>query len=237
MNSENKNVKVLLVDDDTLLGNELAEQLAGYGYTVSHFSSVKDIAATIDAMQPDVLVFDVEIGTENGIEAAQSLYDGNPSLPIIFISSHHADEMKEKGLRAGGVAYLDKPFTPKLLAAHIDRFARMTKSNTATFSNLMPIGTTQLDTKNRVLIFEDGSIADLRPMEFVILREFVNHLNEIVSREDVYLAVWGRETAYYNEQSLNNYIRRLRTVLERDDNVEITLHRGLGYKLKVKTEN
>ena len=101
----------------------------------------------------------------------------------------------------------------------------------------MPIGTTQLDTKNRVLIFEDGSIADLRPMEFVILREFVNHLNEIVSREDVYLAVWGRETAYYNEQSLNNYIRRLRTVLERDDNVEITLHRGLGYKLKVKTEN
>ena len=116
MNSENKNVKVLLVDDDTLLGNELAEQLAGYGYTVSHFSSVKDIAATIDAMQPDVLVFDVEIGTENGIEAAQSLYDGNPSLPIIFISSHHADEMKEKGLRAGGVAYLDKPFTPKLFS-------------------------------------------------------------------------------------------------------------------------
>lgn len=228
-------IKVLLVDDDTILGNEVCGELNERGFETIYLSAVYGVSEAIGRFQPDVLVFDVEIGRENGIQVALDLFKGNPSLPIIFISSHHEVEMKEAGLSAGAVAYLDKPFSIKLLVAHIDRFARMTKTNTETYSNLLTIGSTQLDTKNRALIFDDGSIVDLRPMEFVILKELVLHANEIVSREEMYFAVWKKDTAYYNEQSLNNYIRRLRNMLEPDNKVEILLHRGVGYKLKVES--
>ena len=167
-------------------------------------------------------------------EMALKLFKGNPALPIIFISSHHEVEMKEAGLSAGAVAYLDKPFSIKLLVAHIDRFVRMTKSSSGTFSNIVPISSMQLDTKNRALIFKDGAIVDLRPMEFNILRELATRMNEVVSREDMYVAVWDKEKAFYNEQSLNNYIRRLRGILEPDEKVEISMHRGMGYKLRVE---
>ncbi|MDD4799480.1 MAG: response regulator transcription factor [Proteiniphilum sp.] len=230
-------IKVLLVDDDTLLGNTVADELNKRGYETVYLSAVYGVSEAIRQFLPDVLVFDVEIGKENGIETAINLFKGNPSLPIIFISSHHEDEMKEAGLMAGAVAYIDKPFTAKLLIAHIDRFTRMTKNASDTSANLFPISSMQLDMKNRALIFEDGSIVDLRPMEFNILRELTIHVNEIVSREDMYEVVWDKDTSYYNEQSLNNYIRRLRNILEPDNKVEISLHRGLGYKLKVKSED
>lgn len=237
MSMNTSKVKVLLVDDDTLLGNTVAMELNKRGYETTYLSAVYGVSEAIRQFSPDVLVFDVEIREENGIRVAMDLFNGNPDLPIIFISSHHEDEMKEAGLMAGAVAYIDKPFTPKLLIAHIDRFTRMTKKASDTSANLFPISSMQLDMKNRALIFENGSIADLRPMEFTILRELALHVNETVSREDMYKAVWDKDIAYYNEQSLNNYIRRLRNILEPDDNVEISVHRGLGYKLKVKSED
>lgn len=110
----------------------------------------------------------------------------------------------------------------------------MTDINANSFSNLITISSMQLDTKNRALIFKDGAIIDLRHMEFSILKEMVTHLNEFVHREELCKSIWGSNSNHYNEQSLNNYIRRLRTIFEQDGKVEITLHRGLGYRLNVK---
>ncbi len=225
-------VKVLLVDDDTLLGNAVASELNKRGYETVYLSAVYGVSETIRQFSPDVLVFDVEIGNENGIETAMNLFKGNPTLPIIFISSHHEDEMKVAGLMAGGVSYIDKPFTAKLLSAHIDRFTRMKAKQTEAPGHIVSLANVQLDTQNRVLIFSDGSITDLRPMEYVILKELFARFNEIVSREEMYQAIWSDDTAFYNEQSLNNYIRRLRAILEKNSGLIIQLHRSLGYRLK-----
>lgn len=232
-----KKIKVLLVDDDTLLGNTVADELNKRGYETVYLSAVFGVSEAIREFSPDVLVFDVEIGKENGIQVALDLYKGNPTLPIIFISSHKEDEIKEAGLMAGAVAYMEKPFTAKLLKAHIDRFTRMTKKTPETPTHIVRLGNVQLDMHNRVVIFSDGSIADLRPMEFIILKELSARLNEIVSREEMYVAIWGMDKAMYNEQSLNNYIRRLRAILDKNSGLEIQLIRGVGYKLREKEGN
>ena len=232
MNRQNENIKVLLVDDDTILGKGIVEELNERGYTASYLSSVQGVTEAIRTKQPDVLVFDVEIGKENGIEMAQNLFDGNPTLPIIFISSHHADEMKEKGLEAGAVAYLDKPFSVRLLAAHIDRFTRARqKSATPDNELLQKVGNIQFDIRNRALITEDDKIKELRPMEFNILRKLIANSNQLVSRDDILYAAWEGQEEYYNNQSLNNYIRRLRNLLEEHSNLEVHVHRGIGYSL------
>lgn len=223
---------MLLVDDDTLLGNSVAEELNKRGYETTYLSATYGVSEAIAQLQPDVLVFDVEIGKENGIQVALELFRGNPALPIIFISSHHEDEFKEAGLLAGAVAYLDKPFSAKLLSAHIDRFTRMARKSPEAPGHILPLGNGQLDVRNRALITSQGKIVDLRPMEFNIIEKLVACSGEMVSRDDLYRAIWSDDTAYYNEQSLNNYIRRLRTILEKTQvGVEINLQRGLGYRL------
>lgn len=228
-------IKILLVDDDIIFGNSITEELNERGYETTYLNATYGVSEAIRQLQPNVLVFDVQIGEENGIELALKLFKGSPVLPIILISSHHDIELKEAGFSAGAVAYWDKPFSIRILVTHIDRFVRMTKSDSGTFSGIIPIHSMQLDTKNRTLIFGDGSIVDLRPMEFNILRELATHLNQIVSREDMCVAVWGKVEDYYSGQSLNNYICRLRNILERDTKVKISLNRGLGYKLKVES--
>lgn len=230
-----KKIKVLLVDDDVVLGSSVVGELNKRGYEATYLSATYGVEEAIKQLMPDVLVFDVEIGKENGIEMAEGLFKVSPSLPIIFISSHNEDETKEAGLMAGGVAYIDKPFSLKLLLAHIDRFTRIKKLVPETPKHILPIGKTLLDTRNRTLILADGSMLDLRPMEYVILKKLTDHFNEIVSREDFYLAIWKKETDFYNEQSLNNYIRRVRVMLESNDTgLEVILQRGMGYKLRNK---
>ena len=232
MNRQSEKIKVLLVDDDTILGKGFVEELNERGYKASYLSSVQGVTEVIRTMQPDILVFDVEIGKENGIEMAHNLFDGNPTLPIIFISSHHADEMKEKGLQAGAVAYLDKPFSVRLLAAHIDRFTRARQKSATTDNELLQkVGNIQFDIRNRALITEDNQIKELRPMEFNILRKLITNFNQLVSRDDILYAAWEGQAEYYNDQSLNNYIRRLRNLLKDNSNLIIQLHKGVGYSL------
>ncbi len=229
---EERKKRVLLVDDDMMLSHLLVNELKEKGYDVHYQSSVCGVGDAIRAFSPDVLVLDVEIGDENGIEYANELFGGNPHLPIIFISSHHEEYMKMNGLTAGGVSYLDKPFSSKLLAAHIERFARTNNISSKDDDNIVKLGNALLDIRNHALIMPDGNIKGLRPMEFNILKRLLLKADEIVSRKDLFYSVWEDKKTCYNDQSLNNYIRRLRTLLE-DSHTGLTilLHRNMGYQL------
>ncbi len=226
-------IKVLLVDDDVLLGSSIVDELNKRGYDATYLSAAYGVAEAISKINPHILIFDVEIGKENGIEMAQELFNGNPTLPVIFISSHREDETKEAGLMAGAVAYIEKPFSARLLSAHIDRFTRKTKLTSENPEHIITIGNAQLDTRNRALVFVGEKIIDLRPMEYAILKKLTDNFNEIVSRDDLYIAVWGEDTAFYNEQSLNNYVRRVRVLLEKNSTgLEVCSFRQKGYKLQ-----
>lgn len=236
INMKKHKTKVLLVDDDILLGNSITRELNERGYEITFLNSAYGVDEAIRRLSPDVLVFDVEIGKENGITLAYDLYAGNPSLPILFISSHHDEKLKEESLLfAGAVAYLDKPFSVNLLSAHIDRFSRKGLGMSPVNNKLLQkAGNGLLDLKNRALLTESGNIKELRPMEFNILKKLVEHFSDFVSREDIFYAAWEGQSNYYNDQSLNNYIRRLRILLEENTNLEIHTLRGMGYKLNEK---
>ena len=234
---KNQKIKVVLVDDDIILGNAITNELNERAYEVTFLNSIYGLDDAIRDLSPDVLILDVEIGKDNGIALAYDLYDGNPSLPIIFISSHHDEKFKEEGLLfAGAVAYLDKPFSAKLLAAHIDRFTCEKIGGSSTYNkHVKKIGNALFDLRNKALLIEDGNIKELRPMEFNILNKLVAHFENFVSREDVLYAAWEGQSEFYNNQSLNNYIRRLRVILEENTNLEINSSRRSGYQLKEKS--
>jgi DNA-binding response OmpR family regulator len=225
-------VKVLLVDDDIQFGGLLTKELSELGkYDVEYLNNVFGISEAIGTIQPDVLVFDVKIGRENGIEIIEKLYQGNPDLPTIFISSNNTDDMNEKGLLSAGAShYLSKPFTVRALIARIEHSLR-NRSYAQDNEHIKRFGNVQFDTCNRALIFENGKIESLRPMEYAIFKILTDHFGQTVSRLALMAAAWEGQEAYYSEQGLNNCIHRLRVMLEKESNLGIKTVRQFGYQL------
>ncbi len=74
-------------------------------------------------------------------------------------------------------------------------------------------------------------------MDYIVLKKLIDCFDDAVPRENFYSAIWGKKTELYNEQSLNNYIRRIRVMLEKNNTgVEVYLHRGVGYRLRKRVE-
>ena len=102
-------IKVLLIDDDTLLGNILTTALTMEGMEVHYQSSLTGLKAIVNEFQPNIAVLDIEVGTGDGITRMTDIRQVTDTLPVIIISSHtEADEVK-RALQQGAIVYLKKP--------------------------------------------------------------------------------------------------------------------------------
>lgn len=102
--------KVLFIDDDVMLGNIVTMALTEEGYAVHQQNSLTGIKAVVNEFRPAIIVMDVEIGVEDGIDVMPELYAVSPEIPIIVISSHTESNELIRALRNGAIAYLKKPF-------------------------------------------------------------------------------------------------------------------------------
>ena len=90
-----RRIKVLLIDDDTLLGNILTTTLTMEGMEVHYQSSLTGLKAIVQEFQPNIAVLDIEVGTGDGITRMPDIRKVTDTLPVIIISSHtEADEVK-----------------------------------------------------------------------------------------------------------------------------------------------
>lgn len=209
-------IKVLLVDDDTLLGDMVSSALTENGYIVHFQNSLTGIISAIREFNPSILVFDVEIGEEDGINCAKEIFASFPSIPVLFISSHTEIESVTRGIRAGGVGYLRKPFEMEELKALIDRFALPRKKIKG-----IPIGDNySLHTETKKLFYQSTPVKQLSPHEFMTLRMLVQNRDEILSYNTLSKKVWGKDYSQ-TENSMNNLISRLRKLLANDSKVNI----------------
>ena len=123
--------------------------LTSLGYEVHFQNSLLGINAVIGEFNPGVIVLDVEIGKQNGIEEAENILKYYPNIPVIFISSLSQIENISKGLSAGGVCFLKKPFDIQELEAYIHRFSYDNPQE-----NVISIGMYSLELTNQKLIFK-----------------------------------------------------------------------------------
>src|SRR5690554_2797995 len=112
-------LKVLFVDDDLEFGQIITLGLTRLGHKVHFQTSLAGIDEAIVQFAPAMIVLDVEIGEDNGIDKAKELLSLFPSIPILFVSSHTDVSFVTKGIAAGGVNYLKKPFDIRELDAYI----------------------------------------------------------------------------------------------------------------------
>lgn len=221
--------KVLLIDDDIDLGGLLNMALTSLGYEVHFQNSLTGINGMIKEFKPDILVLDVEIGKQNGINEAETIIKHFPYIPIIFISSHTQIENISKGLSVGGVSFIKKPFEIQELDAYIQRFSQKYSSD-----DIIMIGLYSLELNDQKLVFKKEIVKHLSPLEKNGLLLLINNKNKIVSREVFSYELWGTEFSTDIEAALNNLISKLRKMINKDTRISIDTIKFKGYKLVFK---
>lgn len=224
-------IKVLFVDDDTVLGNIATLALNQAGYEVHFQTSLCGIVEVLNELVPNIIILDVEIGNKNGIDTVPELLQQAPDTPILFISSHTDVDYVVKSMQLGAIGYLKKPFDIKELIAYVERFAPFKKD---TCKDFITIGEFQLRHDDYVLIKDGMEMKKLTPFEYKLLFLLAKNQDKVVTREEIETELWGNNTVGSSEYSINNYIIRLRKLLAKDGRISIIAITRVGYKLHIE---
>ena len=223
---------ILVVDDDARLRGLLSRYLAGEGFRVTTADTAADARAKLRAINPDLMVLDVMMPGEGGLDLTGALRrEQGLDLPVLLLTARGAPEDRIAGFEAGADDYLPKPFEPRELVLRIRAMLRRAPPP----SPEAPTGPVQLgaltfDRDRGELRDADGTVR-LTGGEAALLAALAAKPNEVLSREDIAEALGMDDSG---ERAIDVQITRLRRKVEADPREPRFLHtvRGRGYVLK-----
>ncbi|MBL7779295.1 MAG: response regulator transcription factor [Chitinophagales bacterium] len=224
--------KILLVEDDTNLGNLLQDSLELKNYDVVLKRNGEDAFNDFKVNKYDMCIFDVMMPKKDGFTLAKDVRRINSAVPIIFLTAKALKEDTIEGLKLGADDYITKPFSMEELNLRMDNiFKRMPKTEVST-QNQFRIGNFDFDNTLRVL--KIGTVeTKLTTKESELLKMLALYQDRLLEREVALTTVWGTDS-YFAGRSMDVYIAKLRKMLKDDPNVEILNIHGTGFKLIVK---
>lgn len=224
--------KILLVEDDTNLGNLLQDSLELKTYDVVLKRNGEEAFNDFKVNKYDMCIFDVMMPKKDGFSLAKDVRRINSSVPIIFLTAKALKEDTIEGLKLGADDYITKPFSMEELNLRMDNiFKRMPKTEVST-QNQFRIGNFDFDNTLRVLKIGTTE-TKLTTKESELLKMLALYQDRLLEREVALTTVWGTDS-YFAGRSMDVYIAKLRKMLKDDPNVEILNIHGTGFKLIVK---
>ena len=224
---------ILVVEDDPRLRERLARYLTGEGFRVTAAGDATEARTQLRAINPDLMVLDVMMPGESGLDLTQSLRREQPhDLPILLLTARGAPEDRIAGFEAGADDYLGKPFEPRELVLRIRALLRRAPPPHAAEAPAGPmrIGPAEFDIGRGELRDAKGPIR-LTGGEAALLTALARKANEVLSREEIAEALGMDDSG---ERAIDVQVVRLRRKIEADPREPRFLHtvRGRGYILK-----
>nr|WP_294523146.1 response regulator transcription factor [uncultured Rhodopila sp.] len=223
---------ILVVEDDPRLRERLARYLAGEGFRVTAAGDAAEARSKLRSINPDLLVLDVMMPGESGLELTESLRRDTQDLPILMLTARGAPEDRIAGFEAGADDYLGKPFEPRELVLRIRALLRRAPPPPPPEAPLaaVRIGGAEFDVERGELRDAEGPVR-LTGGEAALLTALARKPNEVLSREEIAEAL-GMDDA--GERAIDVQVVRLRRKIEADPREPRFLHtvRGRGYILK-----
>ena len=224
---------ILIVEDDPRLRERLARYLTGEGFRVTAAGDAAEARIQLRAIDPDLMVLDVMMPGESGLDLTQSLrQERNPDMPILLLTARSAPEDRIAGFEAGADDYLGKPFEPRELVLRIRALLRRAPPPLAPQMPMGPvrIGEAEYDVERGELRDGSGPIR-LTGGESALLTALARKANEVLSREEIAEALGMDDSG---ERAIDVQVVRLRRKIEADPREPRFLHtvRGRGYILK-----
>ncbi|GAA0340200.1 response regulator transcription factor [Bacillus carboniphilus] len=220
--------RILYVEDDTEIGSWLKRELEDSNHDVTWIQTGDQATHYID--QVDAVILDVMLPGLDGFTVGQRLKKQQPDVPILMLSARTSVDDKLQGLDFAD-DYVTKPFHPEEILARIEVLLRRYNKQQEKIIKLNHL-TVYLD-QNRV-VDEQGEDIVLTGKQFYIFHYLLRHPNQILTKEQIYEAVWG-EPLIEGDKTLMVHIRHLREKIELYPSQPMILEtiRGIGYRVKL----
>ena len=220
--------KIMVIEDDTAIQEELALLLENEGYTPLVVTNFTDILGQAVLERPDLILLDIGLPGRDGFSLCAALRKA-VSAPIIFVTSRDAGVDEVRALSLGGDDYITKPYSVPVLLARIKAVLRRSSGEPEPADTLEAGGLRLSLTKG--VVSANGKTAELTRNELQILACLMAHTGQIVSRADLIDALWDNQI-YIDDNTLSVNMTRLRGKLTEIGLPDaIKTRRGMGYQL------
>lgn len=215
--------KVLIVEDEIKLRNELKIFLENNGYLVSMITNFKDILEQLKNINEDIILMDINLPGINGEFLCKEIRKTN-NIPIIMVTSKNTEIDELISINYGADDFITKPYNPQILLARLERILSRTKLKEE-YLNYKDI---KVDISKSLIIKNDVKI-ELSRNELKIFYFLLNNQGKIMTRDEIINYLWDNDE-FVDDNTLTVNINRLRNKLEQLDYKDaIETRRGQGY--------
>lgn len=219
--------KILLVEDDKSIVQNLKEFLLNESYSVDTAAGQSAAVDLLDQNQYDLLLVDISLSDGNGYAVCKAAKSKN-DLPVIFLTASGDEYSVVTGLDMGADDYINKPFRPRELSSRI----RIVLRRYGKTQSVIEADGLSVDVI-RGTVTKNGAEIVLSALEYRLLLVFLNNRGMVLSRSRLLDEIWDIAGEFVNDNTLTVYIKRLRDKIEDDPQLPAIIKtvRGLGYRM------
>lgn len=222
--------KILVVDDEESILKVVDYALSEAGYEVHTAHDGAGAKFMFDEVRPDLIVLDVMLPGESGLDIAKELRVES-NIPIIMLSARGDEVDRILGLEFGADDYVTKPFSPRELVSRVKAILRRVE-NSPDEKAFIEVGDLTIDTRARQVRI-GGEPVHLTSSEYGILLHLARHPGTAFSRQAILAALWD-EAPIGDERAVDVHIHNIREKIEADHKnpAYVLTVRGYGYRLR-----
>ncbi len=216
-------MRVLLVEDDRVLGDAICAHVAASGHGVDWVKRLDEARAALDTVPYELVLLDLNLPDGRGLDLLKELRAKDNAVPLIILTAQDQVAVRIEGLNSGADDYLVKPFDLSELSA---RLAAVVRRYDGRPVPMVRLGDIEVDIGRR-MVLKAGKPVDLTAREWAVFERLVRHPNVTIGKDQIEdsLYAFGAEI---ESNAVEVYVSRLRKKLGAD---AIATVRGLGYRV------
>ena len=219
--------KILVVDDDNEIALLISDILSDEGYEcLLAFNGESTLSLIKNNPDLSLILLDVMLPDIDGLEICRQVRN-TVACPILFVTAKNRTYDTMLGFEMGADDYISKPFVAEELLARVKAHLRREKRSIYKKNSAITIGSIHMDPESYEVTVE-GKPAELSTREFQLLYYLFENAGKVVSKEQIFSAVWGTDFADIGTVAVN--IKNLRDKIDKDKHYIKTVW-GVGYKL------
>lgn len=180
-------MRVLLVEDDVMIGEVFSEALTDEAYTVDWVKDGSQALLALKTESYDIILLDLGLPKVDGMEVLTTIRSAKIDTPVLILTARDGLDDRIRGLDGGADDYVIKPFE---LGEVLARMRVLIRRQQGKAENLLTVGNISLDTAKK-RAFLDGSPLDLTAKEYMLLLSFMTHPDKVLSKADLESSLYG----------------------------------------------
>ncbi|WP_052126030.1 response regulator transcription factor [Ureibacillus massiliensis] len=229
LNEEVKTVdtKILLIEDDQSIFEMIQERFVGWNMQVIKPPDFQKVMDCFIDERPQLVIIDIQLPAFDGFHWCREIRTIS-KVPIIFLSSRDHPMDMVMAMQLGADDFVQKPFHMDVLLAKVQAILRRTYDYTEEETELVRWNNATVD-YSKAMVLIDNNSCELTKNELFILRLLLQHVNKVVSRDELMRKLWDDER-FVNDNTLSVNVNRLRIKLEEIGLKDVIVtKKGLGY--------